>query len=198
MKTITMQALSACFILFLFVATESHGMENGAACISCHEEMYATVIQQNSVHAPFLENNCHACHEGSGEQEQAGRFYSTSHQSMQGAAQKISAGTSHGELQIKVDRAIELCLGCHADYQGRSSHPVNILPRRPMMIPADYPTSPEGRITCLTCHAAHGSNLNAMLRKSAEGELCLGCHSDKATDPPTMRYAAGPKRYRNS
>ena len=87
--------------------------------------------------------------------------------------------SSHGTMQINVNRAAALCLSCHKKHNNPGSHPVDVSPKSGMIIPADYPTSPSGKITCLTCHDAHASNLKFMLRKSHKRELCVGCHSDK-------------------
>lgn len=94
---------------------------------------------------------------------------------------KIDGATNHGTMEIKVDRAVSLCLSCHKDHNGTGNHPINVSPKSGMIIPADYPTSPGGKITCLTCHNAHASNLKFMLRKSHKRELCIGCHKDKDT-----------------
>ncbi len=94
------------------------------------------------------------------------------------------ASDIHGNMRVNINKTVALCLSCHKDHKGAGSHPVDVYPTRGMVIPADYPTSAEGKITCLTCHEAHASNLNFMLRKSQGRELCIGCHRDKATDRP--------------
>ncbi len=94
------------------------------------------------------------------------------------------ASDIHGNMRVNINKTVALCLSCHKDHKGAGSHPVDVYPTRGMIIPADYPTSAEGKITCLTCHEAHASNLNFMLRKSQGRELCIGCHRDKATDRP--------------
>lgn len=91
------------------------------------------------------------------------------------------SASNHGTMKIKIDQAVSLCLNCHTDHKGTGNHPVNVLPKSGMIIPADYPTSPAGKITCLTCHNAHASDLKFRLRKSHKRELCIGCHRDKDT-----------------
>jgi len=55
------------------------------------------------------------------------------------------------------------CLGCHRKESLGRTHPVNVVPRErtpPMKIPEALPLSVDGRIMCLTCHAAHGPYLS--------------------------------------
>ena len=104
--------------------------------------------------------------------------------------QKWTSSKPHGRLTVKIDRTVSLCLNCHKDHKGPGSHPVDVLPSKNIIIPADYQTSPEGKITCLTCHQAHGSRLQYMLRKSHKRELCVGCHRDKDTANPTRQLMA--------
>jgi predicted CXXCH cytochrome family protein len=67
-----------------------------------------------------------------------------------------------------------ICKGCHQNLAGH--HPVNVYPKRGMVIPADYPTLADGRISCVTCHDPHAANLNYLMRKDYQQELCVGCH----------------------
>ncbi|MFO7605806.1 MAG: cytochrome c3 family protein [Desulfurivibrionaceae bacterium] len=73
---------------------------------------------------------------------------------------------------------ISTCYGCHRRYQEGMSHPVNVYPKRGMVIPADYPTLPDGRMTCSSCHARHASNQKDRLIKPTNKELCVGCHGE--------------------
>ncbi|MBU0681700.1 MAG: hypothetical protein KKD73_09780 [Proteobacteria bacterium] len=104
---------------------------------------------------------------------------------MQATPEKIS-GTSadgadnvHGNMRININTTVSLCVSCHKDHNGIRSHPVDVYPKRGMIIPASYPTSADGKITCLTCHEAHASNHKYVLRQSQSRELCIGCHRDK-------------------
>jgi hypothetical protein len=57
------------------------------------------------------------------------------------------------------------CLGCHLMESLGRSHPVNVAPREripPMTIPKALPLSTDGRLMCLTCHAAHGAYLSSI------------------------------------
>lgn len=73
---------------------------------------------------------------------------------------------------------ISLCYKCHQKYVDGPSHPVNVYPKRGMIIPPEYPTLPDGRMTCSTCHEHHASNLKNRTIKQSNKDLCLGCHKD--------------------
>jgi predicted CXXCH cytochrome family protein len=74
--------------------------------------------------------------------------------------------------------SISICYGCHRQYQEGMSHPVNVYPKRGIVIPPEYPTLPDGRMTCMSCHVRHASNLKNRLIKASNKELCVGCHRD--------------------
>lgn len=51
------------------------------------------------------------------------------------------------------------CLGCHSKEGLGRSHPIGARPRdrsRAMRVPAAFVLDEGGRMTCLTCHSAHG------------------------------------------
>jgi predicted CXXCH cytochrome family protein len=71
---------------------------------------------------------------------------------------------------------ISTCYGCHRQYQEGMSHPVNVYPKKGIVIPPEYPTLPDGRVTCSSCHSRHASNQKNRLIKPTNKELCVGCH----------------------
>jgi predicted CXXCH cytochrome family protein len=83
----------------------------------------------------------------------------------------------HAGLSSKAVISMGACGSCHAD-QSTVSHPVNVYPKPGMTIPPEYPTLSDGRITCSSCHAPHGSDNFYLARKSGKRELCVGCHLD--------------------
>ena len=79
-----------------------------------------------------------------------------------------------------------VCVECHAKESLGRSHPVNVRPEekyRKMKVPADLRLDDDGRIMCLTCHAAHGSNEPYFLRRSSPDRgfeaLCDACHGKR-------------------
>lgn len=85
----------------------------------------------------------------------------------------------HIPLTNKKFSSMTICTTCHKGYNQQKSHPVNILPTGKIKIPPEYPTLPDGRISCMTCHINHAANIDYRLIKSSRKELCLGCHLDK-------------------
>jgi len=97
-------------------------------------------------------------------------------------------------MVFKLD-PVTICLQCHQ--QDAGTHSVNIEVAFP--VPADLPLSDDKKMTCLTCHKAHGRlhsnrpwasvsfvdrlfasermNKTYLLRRNnTNGELCLVCH----------------------
>lgn len=55
--------------------------------------------------------------------------------------------------------SVDLCLGCHSKESLGRSHPIGVRPRDKywkMKVPGEFRLDDGGRMTCLTCHAAHG------------------------------------------
>lgn len=90
--------------------------------------------------------------------------------------------------EIKVIRHLQLnspevtntgvCYACHVEYKKILTHPINVFPKRGMNIPPEYATLPDGRISCMSCHVAHASNVEFRLVKADRRDLCRGCHKD--------------------
>jgi predicted CXXCH cytochrome family protein len=79
-----------------------------------------------------------------------------------------------------------VCLECHAKHSLGRSHPANVRPEekhRDMKVPADLRLDDDGRIMCLTCHAAHGQYVSYFLRRSGPDRgfdvLCEACHGKR-------------------
>jgi len=67
------------------------------------------------------------------------------------------------------------CLVCHGN-EGPSHH-TGIRPVKP--VPDALPLSPEGLITCPTCHFMHGEPapfMDFVRIENSRGGLCLSCH----------------------
>jgi len=94
------------------------------------------------------------------------------------AASPTEESRSHPVLKSELDTNIHACDGCHAYLKQGYSHPVNVFPKSGMIIPKEFPLLPDGRISCMTCHVAHGGDFEYRLVKSGKKDLCLGCHTD--------------------
>ncbi len=70
-----------------------------------------------------------------------------------------------------------VCYTCHPQTKGVLSHPVDVQPKRGMIIDSRaYKVLGDGRLTCMTCHVPHASDNEARVIKSDKKKLCLGCH----------------------
>ena len=79
----------------------------------------------------------------------------------------------HTGLSSRVVSSMEACLNCHDAH----AHPVNVSPTKPgTVIPPEFPTLPDGRITCGSCHVPHSSDNYNFKRKSGTNEFCVSCH----------------------
>lgn len=87
---------------------------------------------------------------------------------------------NHIKLKDTAETCISVCYDCHKEYNKIPTHPVNVGPKLGMIIPAEYPTLPNGKISCISCHSAHAGNREFLLLKSSKKDLCIGCHKDKA------------------
>ena len=95
------------------------------------------------------------------------------------ARQVVTAESfSHPILKSSFDTNITVCKACHRGLREEYSHPINVRPRPGMVIPAEYPVLPDGKISCMSCHASHASDNEYRLIKSGKAELCRGCHED--------------------
>ena len=89
-------------------------------------------------------------------------------------------GEEHASLKNKRDTDIQLCYTCHMEYTKALSHPIGVLPKKGMVIPAGYPVLPDGRVSCVSCHERHASNNKNRMIKPTNREVCIGCHKEMA------------------
>ena len=75
------------------------------------------------------------------------------------------------------------CLTCHTTlYDDGYMHPVDIKAKK-VQVPADFPLSPQGKVTCNTCHDVHasyetpfGTKSNFLRRYETGKAFCDICH----------------------
>jgi predicted CXXCH cytochrome family protein len=84
--------------------------------------------------------------------------------------------SQHLPLTDPYTLTITACINCHPKSIGKLSHPVDILPKKGMVIPPDYQTLADGRLTCMSCHVPHAANNPYRLTRENRKDLCLGCH----------------------
>lgn len=80
------------------------------------------------------------------------------------------------------------CMTCHPTlYDNGYMHPVDIKPKK-VRVPLDFPLSPTGTLTCVTCHDIHSPPVTSLgtkssfLRRSEKGKVfCNICHQNADT-----------------
>ena len=92
--------------------------------------------------------------------------------------EKEKLKAEHSGFRSQIDITNTICRACHKEVKPSLTHPVNVFPKPGMVIPAEYPTLPDGRITCSSCHSKHASDNKHRTIKSRPKELCKGCHKD--------------------
>ncbi len=158
-------------------------------CSTCHQMAHQQNMLERNVHAQN-DVNCSACHS----------VHDSKHQSLLRAAEPSLCLDCHTRVEAQFAQSFrhpvsdgimtcsechrtldqtsqELslngtnasCMACHSEFQGPFpyEHQATV----------DYSTEEGG---CLTCHAAHGSNLPRMLTQPYEAphfQLCSQCHA---------------------
>lgn len=72
---------------------------------------------------------------------------------------------------LKNSSVNELCISCHPD--NVKDHVLDVISK---VKPPELPLDSQNRITCITCHEAHGrSGIQSMLRLEQD-KICAPCH----------------------
>jgi predicted CXXCH cytochrome family protein len=124
-------------------------------CISCHEKVVNIEIEYT--HIPFLQGKCSFCH-------------------LSSEAPPADDKNHENRLWTRDELGIDVCHKCHPKEKLGVSHPVGIYPSGKIRVPDVLPTGTEGRLLCITCHIAHGSNEEYIGRKTVSAQLCIACH----------------------
>lgn len=99
---------------------------------------------------------------------------------------KLHPATKHPPLRSPEELAIGSCYSCHPESTLGASHPVRLYGGKDVHIPKELPTV-EGMLTCVTCHAPHGSTAKNLVRETVKTKLCVACHYKyKNSSPSTM------------
>jgi len=93
-------------------------------------------------------------------------------------AKQKRLGADHPPLQDMRETTTVACYICHETAKGTSSHPVDVRPKPGMVVPKEYKTLPDGRLTCMSCHTGHASDIPFRLIKESKKALCSGCHRE--------------------
>jgi DmsE family decaheme c-type cytochrome len=107
---------------------------------------------------------CMACHEGGQRLHWDGSAHDNNKLSCSDCHNTMARFSASGLL--KAASISETCQTCHgeqrADFRKRSHMPV-----------------PEGKMSCVDCHAPHGSATKPLLRADSVNDVCYACHAEK-------------------
>lgn len=180
---------------------EKAGFIGAETCKECHEKQYDSYVRsvhsKESIKGPAAQDACETCHgpgashveKGGGrgvdiftfdkdvDPEAKSARCLTCHERTPGMdlwdqgvhkRNDVSCDSCH-DLHVggrQKPRDPEVCFDCHRDVKidvnKRSHHPIL-----------------EGKISCSSCHAPHGSLNRYMVRADDPRELCFRCHADK-------------------
>ncbi len=146
-----------------------------ASCVSCHRGAAEHAASGGEKKPESLKKGakageaCLACHEGSAKQahwqgsahERAGVVCASCHNPHEG-----STGTPTAPRGLPgASEVTKKCLECHgavrASMNQRSGHPLK-----------------DGAMDCTSCHDAHGTSGEKLLKKSTVNDLCYSCHQN--------------------
>ncbi|MCB2183790.1 MAG: cytochrome c3 family protein [Desulfobulbaceae bacterium] len=132
-------------------------------------------------HVPFVKDLCYKCHLNG----ESNKFLFTIQEIKNSKDERTR---SHTNLEGKEFTSLTICSTCHPESVGTASHPVNFIPAKKTSIPGEYPTLPDGRITCITCHKPHASNHEYRLIKPRDHGFCVGCHPSKKIEDSEVKF----------
>lgn len=127
------------------------------ACVNCHTIHEPNAVIERSTQAEV----CYGCHKDI----RAQTFRASSHPIREGKVICSDCHEPHSSIEqssLKQFSINQNCYSCHAEKRGP-------------FLWEHYPVSED----CTLCHRAHGSNHQALLKKSGP-QLCQQCHADKS------------------
>lgn len=180
---------------------ELAGYIGAETCKECHEQQYATyassVHAKKSIKGPQSQNACETCHgpgamhveKGGGRDVDIFDF----NDRVDAQARSAQCLTCHAqtpgmdlwEMSVHARNDVA-CDSCHDLHTGRSQKPddpdVCFECHRSVKVEANkrshHPIL-QGKVSCSSCHAPHGSMTRSMLVADDAQELCFLCHADK-------------------
>ncbi len=155
-------------------------------CETCHEKEVASFVA--GPHKDEVEGQCTGCHSVHRSPDQPPVATETCAQCHDDVVNQI-VSTKHGSLDNG-------CAACHTKHEGGTLKPTDpdrgCLNCHDGLRHADHPVSTASAatdtwhgqpLTCVSCHAPHGSGRRALVRLSGDA-LCLQCHGDKKPGQP--------------
>lgn len=138
----------------------------GITCNDCHSmhepESGAHLLKYDPLQGQSERDLCLRCHQS----VQAGFEQYSHHPLNEGRVTCSDCHDSHAPSVTDGEPVVEACVGCHAD-------------KEPPFVFEHEPTSSDLANGCLTCHKAHGTSNESLLRLPGTA-ICLQCHTEQA------------------
>lgn len=175
-------------------AAEVEGMHN--PCYECHRDKIG-LFAQDYVHGPVAGGTCTVCHDPHGSEfamtlvrpvpvlcdgchpDVSGATGSVQHYPFaQGWCVDCHDPHATNNRWVLTKEGQELCLNCHFGdgTEITHRHPFGVEPEHKLASP--LPLGKKGELECLSCHMAHASDADYLLRTD-QANICLGCHPDR-------------------
>lgn len=203
-----LSALTACLVLLAAPAfAVEAGYVGSDKCTECHGDLvkaFSTNIHAKAGAYGYKDADCESCHGPAGahvgtadkagiinpskiDYEAASETCLKCHSKGKGQmfwhgsiheSQKIACVICHkihggNDKLLAKKTEVELCVSCHADVRAdmfkRSKHP---------MRDSSSPTG-EGKMTCSSCHNAHGAKGEKLIDAKSFNDKCYECHTEK-------------------
>lgn len=179
----------------------SSGFIGADTCMECHESQYESyaksIHSRKFIKGPASQDACEACHgagamhveKGGGNNVDIFTFDKDADPKEKSAKCLMCHRQSHDmdawELGTHVRNGVscDSCHDLHADGNQKPAEPevcftchrntrseVNKRSHHPIL---------EGKVSCSSCHAPHGSISKSMVKTDDIQQLCYGCHADK-------------------
>jgi len=105
------------------------------------------------------------------------RLYASGIHDFTGQCDLCHLNRPDGDKKLLFVRDMEvLCLGCHPGAKSSLSHPSGIKPSFPL--PPEFPLDWRGRMTCMSCHRAHGKDKYLLIVTEKGKAFCMKCHRE--------------------
>ncbi|HUU46160.1 MAG TPA: cytochrome c3 family protein [Acidobacteriota bacterium] len=148
-----------------------HGPVAGHGCVVCHDSHGS--VYEKALHSPAAVL-CPSCHDMHAQQTMA-----VHHEPFErGRCTDCHDPHATNHKWVLIKQSHELCLHCHQGTRALKEHihPYDVKPRRKP--PQQVVLTENGLLECSSCHMAHASNTEHLLR-TEDSNTCGGCHPDE-------------------
>lgn len=135
---------------------------HGAAGLHTAEGDSAKILSFASLSSDQASAVCLKCHSAGTHMEWAGNEHALNDVACTDC-HKIHQDKTVAPHSLKMAQP-ELCYSCHQEYRAKAN------------FPSHHPIR-EGKMTCTSCHEAHGSGQKNLKTEERVNDLCLNCHS---------------------